>query len=218
MEHARGAALKFIDISMTLRSGMTTYAGDVAFSRREMKSIEAGDPLNLSELTMGAHTGTHVDAPYHFLREGPGTHELPPDAFSGPARVLPLEHVSKAVEAKELSPFPLRRGEIALLKTSNSKRLGSPFRTDYVYLSEDGAKYISDLRLKAVGIDYLSIEGFHVKGFPVHRLLLESGVGIIEGLNLSSVGPGEYWLLCLPLSVEGGDGSPARAVLVEGWP
>lgn len=210
--------MRFIDVSMRLRGGMLTYPGDPLFSRDEVKSMEAGDPLNLSALAMGAHTGTHVDAPYHFLgAEGATTDELPPDAFSGPALVLPLEG-AKAVGAKELEPHGIRAGDVVLLKTSNSRHQDPPFREDYAHLTEEGARHLLERGAKAVGVDYLSVEGYGHPAAPVHRLLLEGGVGIIEGLDLSEVGPGRYWLLCLPLRIVGGDGAPARALLVEGWP
>ncbi len=210
--------MRFIDVSVTLELGMTIYPGDVPFSRVELKSMEAGEHVNLSELRMGAHSGTHVDSPYHFLPEGRSLEELPVDAFTGPAAVLPLEDVPSSIGEEEIAPFQLEKGDIVLLKTRNSEWLGSPFRHDYIYLSEEGAKSLAASGVKAVGIDYLSIEGFRVEGFPVHRFLLRKGIGIIEGLNLSGVDPGRYWLICLPMKVGGGDGAPARAILVEGWP
>ncbi len=210
--------MRFIDVSMRLHDGMLIYPGDVPFSRREDRRMKAGDALNLSSLTLGAHTGTHVDAPYHFLgAAGKTTDELPPDAFSGPAPVLPLEEV-EAVGARELEPHDIREGDVVLLKTSNSRYHDAPFRADHVHLTEDGADHLLARRVKAVGIDYLSVEAFGHTEASVHRRLLGDGVGIIEGLHLADVTPGRYWLLCLPLRIVGGDGAPARALLVEGWP
>lgn len=210
--------MRFLDVSMRLEEGMLTYPGDVPFSRKESKSMEAGDPLNLSSLTLGAHTGTHVDAPYHFLgAAGETTDRLPPDAFCGPAPVLPLEG-AEAIGPRELEPHDTRRGDVVLLKTRNSRALTPPFVEDYVHLTGDGARHLVASGVKAVGIDYLSVEAFGRPEAPVHHELLGAGVGIVEGLDLSRVDPGRYWLLCLPLRIVGGDGAPARAVLVEGWP
>lgn len=176
-----------------------------------------GEPLNLSELTLSAHAGTHVDAPYHFLRDGRTVDGLPVDAYSGPAAVLDLRGVGEAVTARDLADGEVRRGDVVLLRTRNSDRLGEPtFFEDYVYLREDGARLLVDRGAKAVGIDSLSVEGFRVEGAPTHRTLLGAGVGIVEGLDLSHVGEGRYTFLCFPLRVVGGDGAPARAVLVEG--
>ncbi|MEE9236481.1 MAG: cyclase family protein [Thermoplasmata archaeon] len=209
--------MRVFDISLTLGLKTPHYPGDVPFSRQEVRSMDAGDELNLSELKMGAHSGTHVDAPYHFLPQGRRIDELPADAFSGPATVLDLRHVARSIDEEDLAPMDIPKGHIALLKTRNSEKLAASFIEDYVFLSEDGARRLTEAEVKAVGIDYLSIEGFHVEGFPVHRLLLEARIGIIEGLDLSRVEAGEYWLFCLPMKVEGGDGAPARAILVNDW-
>lgn len=213
-----GVPLRFIDVSMTLGRRLPVYPGDLPFGRTEVRSIAGGDDLNLSEIRMGAHSGTHVDAPYHFLSDGKAVDELSVDAFCGPARVLDMRHVEVAIGWEDIDALPPKPGEIALFRTRNSEHLEKSFRRDFVYLSEDGAARLLEARVKAVGIDYLSIEGYGVQGFPVHHRLLSRGVGIIEGLDLSQVEPGGYWLFCLPLKVQGGDGAPARAILVEGWP
>lgn len=209
--------MRFIDVSMELGRGMPSYPGDTPFMRKELRSISMGDDLVLSEITMGSHSGTHVDAPSHFLEEGETVDELPLDAFSGPAKVLDLTVASAAIGREDLASARISGGDIALLKTRNSMSLKEPFRRDYVYLTKEGASSLLEAGVKAVGIDYLSVEGFQAEGFPVHRLLLGAGVGIIEGLDLSRVEAGDYFLLCLPLKVRGGEGSPARAVLVEDW-
>ncbi len=210
--------MRFIDVSMALSSETLAYPGDTPFSREAIRLMEAGDKLNLSELKMGAHTGTHVDAPSHFIRDGKSTDQLPPDAFSGPAVVLELTDVEGPIHREDLEPWEIRGGDVALLKTRNSRHLTPPFREDHVYLAENGANHLVRMEVKAVGIDYLSIEGHGVKGSPVHELLLGRGIGIIEGLDLSEAVSGRFWFLCLPLRVVGGDGAPARAVLVEDWP
>lgn len=204
------------DISLTLGPEVPTYPGDRPFTRKETRSLDEGDSLTLSELRLSAHAGTHVDAPSHMVAGGQPVNQLPVDGFSGPARVLPLRDVGEAVAGADLTPYDLQPGEIALLRTQNSDRIGEDgFFEDYVYLSEDGARALVDRRARAVGIDALSIEGYGVEGYPTHRTLMEAGVGIIEGLDLSRVDPGVYYLFCFPLKVADGDGGPARAVLFD---
>lgn len=208
--------MPLVDVSMPLSPETPSYPGDTPFSRNEKRSLADGDDLTLSELLMSAHGGTHVDAPSHFLPDGPTVSDLPPDAFSGPALLLDLQGVSHAVGKHHLHPQPTGPGEILLLKTRNSQRWKrGRFFEDYIYLSDEGAQYLEEVGVKAVGIDSLSIEGFRVEGFPVHHRLLRHGIGIIEGLDLSSAKPGRYWFDCFPLRVVGGDGAPARAVLWE---
>jgi len=160
-------------------------------------------------LKMGTHTGTHMDAPIHFLPGGAGTDAVPLQNLIGPARVIEIEDAGAVTQA-ELRNHNLGHSERYLFKTLNSRRCwnGSEFVSNYVSLAEDAAKYLVELKTLAIGIDYLSV------GSPeVHRTLLGAGVAIIEGLNLSEVNPGEYEFLCLPLRITGGDGAPARALL-----
>ncbi|MEE9163649.1 MAG: cyclase family protein [Thermoplasmata archaeon] len=211
--------MPLVDVSMPLGSGTPSYPGDTPFSRNEQRSLGDGDDLTLSKLSMSAHGGTHVDAPSHFLPQGATVSDLAVDAFSGPALLLDLRGVSHAVGKHHLHPHPIGSGDILLMKTRNSQRWKrGRFFEDYIYLSDEGAQYLEAKKVKAVGIDSLSIEGFRVEGFPVHHRLLNHGIGIIEGLDLSSATPGRFWFDCFPLRVVGGDGAPARAVLWEEAP
>ena len=208
-----------VDVSLPLGPRTPHYPGDTPFSRHEQRSVRGGDDMTLSELAMSAHAGTHVDAPSHFLPDGPTVSDLPVDAFSGPALLLDLRGVSHAVGKHHLHAQPLAPGDILLLKTRNSQRWKrGRFFEDYIYLLEEGAQHLVEVDVKAVGIDALSLEGFQVEGFPVHKRLLERGIGIIEGLDLSLAKPGRYWFDCFPLRIAGGDGAPARAVLWEEAP
>ena len=205
-----------IDVSLPLSGTTPCYPGDTPFARHEQMNLEKGDPLTLSELTLSAHCGTHVDVPSHCLPNGASVDEVDVLAFSGPAQVLDLRGASHALREHHLRPHSFERGDIVLLKTRNSKRWQRDrFFEDYVYLSEEGARFLADREVKAVGLDALSIEGFGIEGFPAHRLLLGRGIGIIEGLDLSLAKPGRYWFDCFPLRIVGGDGAPARAVLWE---
>jgi arylformamidase len=197
-----------------LRAGMAVWPGDPPVRIERLSSIERGGAVNLSAISMCLHTGTHVDAPLHYLRGGPGVAELPLDALAGPARVVGIRD-PKAIRESALRPLGIRRGERILFRTRNSRRCWrtAGFCRDYVHLALDAAVWLAERGIAAVGIDYLSIGAPDEQGDRVHRVLLEAGIGIIEGLDLSPAPPGRYELICLPLKMPGADGAPARAVL-----
>jgi NADH dehydrogenase len=201
-----------IDVSVTIRRPMPVYEGDPDVHIELAKSIDRGDPANVSRLELGAHTGTHVDAPRHFIPHAAGASELPVQAFVGPCVVADATSVSGTIDEQAIASLELPADvERVLLKTPNSRlwKLDS-FTPDFVRLDGDGARALIDRGVRAVGIDYLSI------GDPeAHRLLLGHGIGVIEGLDLREVQPGAYLLACLPLKLSGSDGAPARALL---WP
>jgi arylformamidase len=164
---------------------------------------------------MSAHTGTHVDAPRHFFDDGPGTEALSLDLLIGRTRVIELTS-SDAIAAEDLVSIDFS-GEVRLLiKTRNSDLWDSPeFHTDYVGVTESGARHMVERGIKVVGVDYLSVEQFRRPGAPAHHVLLGAGVVVIEGLNLRGVEPGVYDMYCLPLRIVGSDGAPARVVLTR---
>jgi len=202
-----------IDITLPMHDGMIVYEGDPGVSVTVALSQERGDPANVSMLRFGSHTGTHVDAPVHFIAGTPGVDALALDVLIGPTLVAELAS-PRTVERADLAALPLDGHTRLLLKTRNSAlwQQGS-FARDYVAMSVDAARFCVERGLKLVGIDYLSIEGFGVTGHPVHTTLLGAGVVILEGLDLGRVTPGVYELICLPLRLAGGDGAPCRAVL-----
>jgi arylformamidase len=207
-------ALRVIDISVPNQPGMHVYPGDPLPRVEQVRSIRGGDPCNLSLLTMGSHTGTHVDAPYHFLAEGPRLGEVPLDRMVGEAIVADLRG-RVAVDATALASVEFRPGDILLCLTDNSARWRAPaFQRDFTYVTEDAAEELVARRVRALGMDYLSIEQFGSATFPVHHRLLGAGIFVIEGLDLSAVEPGRYTLVCLPLKFPDLDGAPARAVLL----
>lgn len=200
---------QWIDVSVPIYRGMVYYPNDPAFETDRITDVEKGDICTVSRLTMGSHTGTHIDAPIHFLPGGTGAEKVPLDHLIGPARVIEIKD-PHAVKAEELRAHNLGAGERLLFKTSNSERCWktSQFVPDFISIAEDAAAYLANLDTLAVGIDYLSA------GNPeTHRTLLGAGVVIIEGLNLTGISPGHYELLCLPLKILGGDGAPARVLL-----
>ncbi len=204
----------WIDISVPLRSGMVHWPGDQDVRLDRKLALERGDPMNLTAASMSLHTGTHMDAPLHFVAGAPGIDRMPPDATVGRARVLEFPAAAKIGRA-ELEPHAVEAGERILLKTSNSARCWrtDKFVADFVSVTPDGARYLAGRGIRAVGIDYISIGPDGAEGDETHRVLMSAGIWIIEGLDLSVVEPGEYDLICLPLKVLDGDGAPARAIV-----
>jgi len=207
---------KIFDISVSIYSGMPFYPGDPGAEIKPSQMISQGDVSNLSELRLGSHTGTHIDAPRHFVDSMQPVDELPLDTLVGPARVVDLTDAKSLISREELAELGLESVSRLLIRTTNSELWsGAEFSRDYVSLAPDAAAYLVELGIKLVGIDYLSIEQFRSEGYLVHHTLLGAGVVVLEGIDLSGVSAGEYQLVALPLKIQGGDGAPARAILVE---
>ena len=206
--------MTWMDVSVPLRSGMVHWPGDPAVSIELVAAMSRGDDADVTAIDMGAHTGTHMDAPSHFVAGGASLDDLDPDVVFGPARVIAISDPVAVTEA-ELERHDIQRGERLLFRTSNSERCWSTddFVEDFVYVSEDAAALLAAREVRLVGIDYLSVGGFHVDGAAIHRRLLGAGVWIIEGLDLRGVTPGRYELICLPLRLAGAEGGPARVML-----
>ncbi len=204
----------WIDISVPLRDAMVHWPSDPPVSIKRVKDIEQGDTANLSVISMGVHSGTHVDAPIHFVKEGKGVDNIPLDTVVGSARVIEIRD-PESVKPEELVRHHIQRGERILFKTENSSHVWQKdeFVEDFVFISDAATDFLVDRGVRLVGIDYLSAGSFKHGGSYVHKKLLGSGIWIIEGLNLSNVTPGKYELICLPLRIVRGDGAPARAIL-----
>lgn len=204
---------KLLDVSVPLAPGLPTYPGNPPFDLQPIKRIAQGGSSNNSRLTLGTHTGTHVDAPRHFFDGSPGVDELALNLLLGRARVVEIQRRGGIV-AEDLQAAGLREDLRVLLKTPNSALWNDPaFHEEYTHLTESAARYLVEQGVKVVGVDYLSVEQFKKAGAPAHRTLLSAGVIIIEGLNLSEADPGMYEMYCLPLRIAGGDGGPARVIL-----
>ena len=192
------------------------YPGDPEIAFRTHSSIDRGDPANVTALALGSHSGTHVDAPSHFLPGASPVDRIPLERLIGPAVVLDLPAEVTSVGASDLARQDLRGQRRVLLRTRNSTApAGTQFTPHYCALAPDGAEYLIGGGIELVGIDALSIEPFGSADFAVHHLLLGRGVVIVEGLDLSAVSAGVYQLVCLPLRLQGLDGAPARAVLID---
>jgi arylformamidase len=204
--------MKLYDISVPIHPGMIIYEGNPGVELERVDSIPDGAHANVSRLVLGVHTGTHVDAPLHFIEQGPGSESVELEPLIGSASVVDATTVSGDIDEDALMALDIPPGaERVLLKTTNSRLWeGDVFSRDFIRLTGSGARYLIDQGVRVVGIDFLSIgDG------EAHRELLGAGVIPIEGLDLRAVDPGNYQLICLPLRLEGSDGAPARAVLLQ---
>lgn len=207
--------MSWIDVSVGIRDGMVHWPNNPPIELARVQSIAAGARSNNSRLSLGVHTGTHVDAPVHFFPDGISAEDIPLDALIGPARVIAIsDPVHVTVDA--LVAANVAAGERVLFKTRNSPAAWQrdTFVTDAVHISVEAAQWLAARRVLTVGIDYLSVSGYDAKnGAAVHHALLGGGVWIIEGLDLTDAPVGPCELACLPLKLVGSDGAPARAVL-----
>ncbi len=207
--------MKIYDVSVGIDSDIPTWPGDPLIDINRIMKIEEGADSNVSQIIFTTHSGTHIDTPYHFFEDGETLENIPINRFIGRVYVMYLPDVDQiSAELLRKTGLPKRAKRI-LFKTRNSKlwkKYGKKFEKDYVGLSRDAAQYLIDKDIDLVGIDYLSIATYN-DPVSVHKLLLRSGVIIIEGLDLSAVHQGHYNILCLPLKINRGDGAPARVVL-----
>lgn len=209
---------EFIDISLTVTNQLITWPGDPSVHLERVKKIEQGANANVSELNLGVHTGTHVDAPVHFIPGANGIDTLALDELIGPAQVIQLPDGEDFANRKVLEQAGILPGTTRLLiKTRNSHYWADQvkeFQPTFVGVTKDGAEFLVEKGIRLVGLDYLSISPYK-QSRPTHEVLLGARVIILEGLDLSKVTPGEYTLICLPVKLGGSDGAPARAVLVK---
>jgi arylformamidase len=210
--------MKIFDLSLPVSPDMPVWPGDPAVVLEQVSSMDAGKHSNVSRLACGVHSGTHVDAPHHFMNDHRTVESLLLDMLIGPAQVVQIPPDEKVVTAKVLENAGVASGTVRLLiKTSNSQlwQAGEKeFFTGFVGVSADGAEWLVRRGMKLVGIDYLSIAPYK-QSVPTHQALLGAGTIVVEGLDLSAVLPGMYDLYCLPLKLVGSDGAPARAVLIQ---
>lgn len=205
---------QWIDISVPLHSGMVHWPDNPVVKIERMLDMDCGARCNVSTLSMGSHTGTHMDAPLHFINHAKGMDRMPINATVGLTRVIEIRD-SESIKPAELDRHKIKRGERILFKTRNSTKSWKTeaFDEGFVYISKEAAQYLARRRVQTVGVDYLSVGGYKRDGLETHQALLGAGIWIIEGLNLARVKPGRYELVCLPLKILNGDGAPARAIL-----
>jgi arylformamidase len=210
--------MKIYDVTVAISEAVPIYEGDPRVTIDSVLSIAGGDAANVSRLCFGAHTGTHVDAPNHFIDGTRRVEDLEIEKLIGPCLVVELDDSISAIEPMHVAGL----GGIGrvLFKTRNSEFWDEPekgFRTDFTYITPEAARVLARGGIKLVGIDYLSVEKFGSTDFVTHVTLLEKEIVILEGLDLRAVPAGEYELICLPLKFVGGtgDGAPARTILID---
>ena len=208
--------MRIHDVSLTISRDLVTWPGDPAITIERFSSIARGDVANVSRIAAGVHTGTHVDAPIHFVEGGAGVDQMKLESLIGPCLVVEAHPPGVELRPEDLPATDHTR---ILFKTRNSKRWeGAQTLFDERFVGVGPAlsgRLVAEGKV-LVGVDYLSVEPYHASaGHPVHVTLLEAGVAVVEGLNLSAVDPGEYEIFCLPLKLAGSDGAPARTVLIS---
>jgi arylformamidase len=206
------------DISLTISPSLPTWPGDPGLVLEQFESMDKGAHANVTSISSSVHLGTHVDAPHHFLNNGKTVEDLPLDVLTGPCYVVQLpdgiDAITEEVLARTEITSDMKR---VLFGTSNSHqwaRGNSKFDEDFVAITEDGAEWLVEHGIQLVGVDYLSVAPYG-DSEGTHKVLLNAGVVVVEGLNLSNVVRGFYDLYCLPLKIAGCDGAPARAILIQ---
>ena len=206
------------DISLTISPTLPTWPGDPGLELEQFESMDKGAHANVTRISSSVHLGTHVDAPHHFLNDGRTIEQLPLEVLTGPCYVVQFPDGVESITADVLDRVEITPGlKRVLFGTSNSHFWANnekEFQTDFVAISEDGAEWLVKHGIELVGVDYLSVAPYG-DSTPTHKVLLEAGVVVVEGLNLANVVRGFYDLYCLPLKIEGSDGAPARAILIQ---
>ena len=207
-------AAGWIDISVPIQTGMVHWPGDPDIGISKLSEISKGAVCNVSHLSCSVHTGTHMDAPLHFLEDGKSMDSLEFDATIGPARVIEISD-PHSIKPEALRKERLKAGERILFKTQNSAKAwkSTEFDKNFVFISKEAAALLAKAKVRTVGVDYLSVGGFFQDGVETHHALLRAGIWIIEGLNLQKVKAGRYELICLPIKVASADGAPARVIV-----
>jgi arylformamidase len=209
--------MKIYDITAPISEDMPIYPGDLKVRVEPVSRMSEGGSSNVSQLCIGTHAGTHVDPTFHMMADGWTIDKTPLESLVGPCFVCDMPDLD-TITASDLESAAIPEGiERIVFKTKNAGMLNeADFRMDFAYLEPDAAYWLAERRIKLVGIDYLSIEKLHSRTHAVHLSLMGAGIVIVEGLNLEDVPGGIYTLVCLPLKIIGGDGSPARAILIDG--
>jgi arylformamidase len=205
--------MKYYDISLNLSADTVRWITSIPFDLHERRRTSRGDPSKSSAVTMSLHSGTHMDAPFHFVPDGTTIDKLPLDLFIGPALVHAVD-AERYIKAEHVEPIELDGITRVLFKTRNSELLqGGAYDPDFVAFSVEAAEALVAMGVKLVGLDYLSVAHAGDEQVPVHKAFLDRGVALLEGIDLSEVNPGRYELICFPLRIRGADGAPCRAVL-----
>ena len=210
-------AAGWLDATATLDPATTpVYAGDAPMKFDFLKDMRKGDALTLSAYSLGAHSGTHIDAPMHFVRDGAPIDRVPLEPLIGPARVIDIPDNVQSINAAELARHNWKGAERVIFRTRSSLRgwmHSSTFHRDFAYIAPDAAQLLASAGVKLVGIDYISAEQFGAPAPLTHRALLGKGIPIVEGLFLENIPAGEYDVIILPIKIGGHEAAPARAIV-----
>ncbi|MBX9852995.1 MAG: cyclase family protein [Cytophagaceae bacterium] len=203
----------WIDVSVDLSPELPTWPGDPTLSISKFHDMSKGAVANVSQLSLSAHTGTHMDSPFHFFNDKVTMSAWTPEVSMGKCKVFEVKD-KVSITAKELKTFDIQKGDNIIIKTFNSSYewFKKPFNENFVHFAEDGAAYIAEKKIQFVGIDYLSVGG-PKNGIEVHHHILGAGIWIVEGLYLKDIAPGEYEFICLPVKIKGADGAPSRVLM-----
>ena len=214
---AGSTSVGWIDATATLDPATTpVYAGDAPMKFDFLKDMRKGDGFTLSAYSMGAHSGTHMDAPMHFIKDGASVDRVPLEPLIGPARIIDIPDSVQSINGAELAKHDWKGAERVIFRTRSSLHgwMHSPtFHRDFAYVAPDAAQQLADAGVKMVGVDYISAEQFGAPAPLTHRTLLGKGIPIVEGFQLDSIPAGDYDLIVLPIKVGGHEGAPARAIL-----
>lgn len=210
--------MKIHDISLTITPNLPVWPGDPAITLERVEKISEGGNANVSRIAMGVHTGTHIDAPVHFVEGRTGVDQIPLEVLVGPVQVVEMAGTVSSIGAAEVLGAGIEPGtQRVLFKTSNSRlwdHLSEGFHKAFVGITRSGAEALVSLGIRLVGIDYLSIAPFK-QSRPTHEALLTADMAVVEGLDLRGIHPGKYTLYCLPVKLGGSDGAPCRVILIE---
>jgi arylformamidase len=203
----------WIDVSVDLCSMLPTWPGDPTLNISKFADIDKGKVCNVTQLSMSAHTGTHMDAPKHFINNGKTMSDWTLESTTGPVKVFETGD-KEFITVDEIKKFDIQKGDRIIFKTPNSSYewFEKPFNENFVCFSNEAAEYIAQKQIMTVGVDYLSVGGMK-NGKEVHNFILGAGIWIIEGLYLKDIKPGNYNLLCMPIKLKGADGAPSRAFM-----
>jgi arylformamidase len=205
------------DVSLPITNTMVVWPSDppVVLTPKAHLSRDKSHTVRLTAIEMGSHTGTHIDAPYHFVDHGKKLHEIPMEQLVGTASVVEFRNV-RSIGRRELETLDWLGVERVLFKTDNSRHWQDVrFHEEFVYLEPEGAEFLVEHGIRLVGIDYLSIDKYKSEAHPTHFVLLTRNIVILEGLNLAKVPAGRYRLAALPLNLHEADGAPARVILMD---
>jgi arylformamidase len=204
---------KWIDVSVDLCSELPTWPGDPTLNISKFADMDKGKVCNVTQLSLSAHTGTHMDSPRHFVKDGKTMSDWPLESTTGVVKVFEITD-KESIKVAEIKDFDIQKGDKVIFKTPNSSYewFKQPFNNNFVCFSTEAAEYLAKKQIMTVGIDYLSVGGLK-NGVEVHNFMLNAGLWIIEGLYLKDIKPGRYELLCMPIKLKGADGAPARAFM-----